>query len=379
MISIPTVRKMKLAELDDAAYNPRAIDADALQGLQDSLTKFGMLDMVVVNVHDGKRVIVSGHQRRKAMMNDGVVHADVIVVDFDDVTEKMANVAMNNPHIQGSWDPAKGLPQIKAVMPSLPRPDFAGFERLQAELKKEAERAQRLAKNVKPTAGPATDKTEKPKSVLGTAYPLGRHTLFAGAWDAGMQRIACADATITTLPVAESGEHIAGSSEEFIAAILGKTKGSCFLIHHPAQVWMVEQGWSKAKGILHRWLVWSRPKGVAVKADYHSQYLMVAYGYQMGAKVEVPVVPRANVLELPADPVELVKALMEDSTEEGQVILDPFAGSGAVLVAADALGRSCYACEEDLHHVDAVRKWYAEKEHGAGCNWCKLTQPLRKG
>jgi len=44
-------------------------------------------------------------------------------------------------------------------------------------------------------------------------------------------------------------------------------------------------------------------------------------------------------------PVDLTKALIEKSTTESQIILDPFMGSGTTLVAARLLGRRAVGIE----------------------------------
>src|SRR5690606_10551633 len=50
-------------------------------------------------------------------------------------------------------------------------------------------------------------------------------------------------------------------------------------------------------------------------------------------------------------PVELMTQLIESSTVRGDVVLDPFAGSGSTLVAAILLGRRAVGVELDEKHV----------------------------
>jgi DNA modification methylase len=57
-------------------------------------------------------------------------------------------------------------------------------------------------------------------------------------------------------------------------------------------------------------------------------------------------------------PVALVADAMKDCSHRGGVVLDPFCGSGTVLVAAQRTGRRACALEIDPHYVDvAVRRW----------------------
>ncbi len=49
-----------------------------------------------------------------------------------------------------------------------------------------------------------------------------------------------------------------------------------------------------------------------------------------------------------------------NNTEPGQVIYEPFLGSGTTLIAAESTGRSCRAIEIDPLYVDlAIRRWQA--------------------
>jgi hypothetical protein len=97
------IKKFKLSDLKPAPYNPRQISDEALAGLSESLKKFGVLSPVVVNLNSGKPVIISGHQRVKALELQGAENVDCIIVDFDPLTEKAANIALNAETISGDW------------------------------------------------------------------------------------------------------------------------------------------------------------------------------------------------------------------------------------------------------------------------------------
>lgn len=57
-------------------------------------------------------------------------------------------------------------------------------------------------------------------------------------------------------------------------------------------------------------------------------------------------------------PVSLVVEAICNSSKEGEIVLDPFLGSGTTLIAAEKTGRICYGIEMDPHYVDvAVARW----------------------
>jgi DNA modification methylase len=59
-------------------------------------------------------------------------------------------------------------------------------------------------------------------------------------------------------------------------------------------------------------------------------------------------------------PVALVADAIKDCSRRNDLVLDPFAGSGTVLIAAGRTGRRARALEIDPHYVDvAIRRWEA--------------------
>jgi len=57
-------------------------------------------------------------------------------------------------------------------------------------------------------------------------------------------------------------------------------------------------------------------------------------------------------------PVELVSIMLTNSSRSGDLVLDPFLGSGTTMIAAERLGRRCYGMEIEPRYVDvAVRRW----------------------
>jgi DNA modification methylase len=67
-------------------------------------------------------------------------------------------------------------------------------------------------------------------------------------------------------------------------------------------------------------------------------------------------VPRENVTTHPAEkPTALLKRLIENSTDPGELVLDPFMGAGSTLVAAVECKRSAVGIELDEKWADIAR------------------------
>ena len=67
-----------------------------------------------------------------------------------------------------------------------------------------------------------------------------------------------------------------------------------------------------------------------------------------------------NLLELhpTVKPVALIADAIMDVSARGNIVLDPFLGSGSTLIAAERVGRICYGLEFEPSYVDTtVRRW----------------------
>lgn len=59
-------------------------------------------------------------------------------------------------------------------------------------------------------------------------------------------------------------------------------------------------------------------------------------------------------------PVALVEAHLVNSARPGDVVYDPFAGSGSTLIACEILALSGYGMEIDPAYCDVIRQRYAD-------------------
>lgn len=77
---------------------------------------------------------------------------------------------------------------------------------------------------------------------------------------------------------------------------------------------------------------------------------------QLPAVIEVDKVRPGTNIHPTEKPVELLKILIEYSTNPGDWILDPYAGSGSTLKAARELGRNVVGIEKDEHYFKDASK-----------------------
>lgn len=100
----------------------------------------------------------------------------------------------------------------------------------------------------------------------------------------------------------------------------------------------------------------------------HEQAYLLAKG-----NPECPANPIPDVLDFPYSgnrlhptqkPVEALAPLIEAFTDRGEVVLDPFAGSGSTLAAAHHLERGWVGIELDNHHYHTACRRLAGPDYG---------------
>jgi DNA modification methylase len=59
-------------------------------------------------------------------------------------------------------------------------------------------------------------------------------------------------------------------------------------------------------------------------------------------------------------PVAMIERCIVSSSRPGDLVLEPFGGTGSTLIAAERSGRRCFTMELDPRYVDTiVRRWQA--------------------
>jgi len=101
----PKIESFKLSQLKEAPYNPRTITDEAMEGLTNSIKKFGCVEPIVVNTRGGKKTIIGGHQRYKALkkLHGPNYKCTCVTVWLSPSEEKLLNLSLNSPLLQGQF------------------------------------------------------------------------------------------------------------------------------------------------------------------------------------------------------------------------------------------------------------------------------------
>ena len=91
---IDFVEKVPIGSVTGSEYNPRAITDDALEKLQYSIRRFGMVKPLIVNASNN--VITAGHQRKKAATAIGLEYLPCIRINSPNLQDEILFNLMHN-------------------------------------------------------------------------------------------------------------------------------------------------------------------------------------------------------------------------------------------------------------------------------------------
>jgi site-specific DNA-methyltransferase (adenine-specific) len=237
-----------------------------------------------------------------------------------------------------------------------------------------------------------------PVTTVGDLWQLGSHRLLCGdatdpasvsrlmsgevarcLWTDPPYGVSYVGKTADALTIANDDD---AGLEGLLSSAFGAVQGvlapsASFYIAHPAGPLapifasvVTGLGWSVRQS-----LVWVKDQFVLGRSDYHYRHEPILFGYLPGegrrgrggvgwhgdnAQDTVFEVPRPTVsAEHPTmKPVTLIAAMLANSTRRGDLVLDPFGGSGSTLIAGEQLGRPCRLLELDPRYCDViVRRW----------------------
>jgi hypothetical protein len=97
-----------------------------------------------------------------------------------------------------------------------------------------------------------------------------------------------------------------------------------------------------------------------VELGRHGRNRSNIWRYAGGTSFSGRITEEGNLLNLhpTVKPVQMVADAILDCTARGDIVLDPFLGSGSTLIASERTGRRCFGMELDPQYVDvAIRRW----------------------
>lgn len=101
------------------------------------------------------------------------------------------------------------------------------------------------------------------------------------------------------------------------------------------------------------------------RKDYQCKHEPCLYGWKAGAshhwysdRKQTTVLefnkPNRNGEHPTMKPIELFAYQIQNSSKNGDIVLDSFGGSGTSIMACEQVGRMCYMMELDPHYCDVI-------------------------
>lgn len=399
------VVEVAIDELRPDPANPRRIAPTQLEALTRAIKEYGFLQPVIARLED--KTVIGGHQRLTAARKLGLTTVPVVFVDLSVEQARLLNLSLNK--IGGEFD-QELLGRLLADLDAVPDIDLslAGFN--DEELKK-------LLKNLE--ARDKKDRVEdfdfdealkraqsEPRAKQGEIWHLGEHRLMCGdsTNDEDVTRLFgedhavlmasdppyLVDYTATNHPESNSSRGRKSkdknwdeykdpeTSVEFFRKYLTigishlKPKSAIYQWHADKRRMLVEQAWRESGLFLHQAIVWVKSRAVLTHSHFLWQSEPCLYGWVEGQQPsKKPPSNASNVWQLNQQgesmgihptqkPLEVFLRPIEWHTEIGDIVYEPFSGSGTQIIAAEKLSRRCFAMEQEPRYVDvAVMRWEA--------------------
>jgi DNA modification methylase len=377
------IRIWPLERIVPYSRNARKIPPQAIDKVAASIREFGWRVPIVVD-RDG--VIVCGHTRLLAAQKLGLKEAPVHVADnLTPAQVRAYRLLDNRSHEETSWDlDLLGLEllDLKDLKIDL---ELTGFDYTQIdELLARATGAGLTDEDAVP------ELPETPVSRPDDLWILGKHRLLCGdaTRKASYDRLlahAAADLTFTDPPYGvdyegktkrklkiqndDLGDSFASFLREACDHLLQVTKGAIYICMSSSELHTLEKAFRDAGGHWSTFIIWAKNNFTLGRSDYQRQYEVILYGWQEGGshywrggrdQGDVWFIdrPRASPIHPTMKPVELVVRAIENSSQGGNIVLDPFAGSGSTMIACEKTGRQARLIDLDPRYVDAaVMRW----------------------
>lgn len=359
------ITNKRIADIIPYAANAKKHDKRQINNVAESIKQYGFVQPIVID-RDG--VIVIGHCRALAAKKLGMQEVPCVCVD--DLTPEQVNALrlVDNKSNESDWD-------YDLLADEIPGLDLSAFD-FDWGLPE-------ITEEVIEDEAPEVDEDAEPIAKLGDIWQLGRHRLMCGdSTDKTTVEMLMdgkkADMVFTDPPY---GISVVGNNGKVGADNLAKN-GVYMTVKGDETTETTEKFFEVCKdlgfdkfvlwggnyfvGFLpysDGWIIWDKRGDMASNnfadgemawCSFHTPvriYKQVWSGMIREGEHEKRVHPTQK-------PVKLLGEILKDFTDDDDIILDCFGGSGSTLIACEQIGRTCYMIEYEAHYVDVIiKRW----------------------
>jgi DNA modification methylase len=384
------IERWPTARLIAYARNARTHSAEQVAQIAASIVEFGFTNPILAG-SDG--VIVAGHGRLAAAQKLGLDTVPVVVLDHLTPTQRRALIIADNRIAENAgWDDAMLRIELQSLQEDGFNLDITGFD---ADALAEIMAGEETTVDGQTDDDAVPEVSATPISRPGDVWELGNHRLVCGdATDPKSYELLMADARANmvftdppyNVDYANSAkdkmrgkdrpilnDNLGDGFYDFLLAaltpMLERCAGATYIAMSSSELDTLQQAFRAAGGKWSTFIIWAKNTFTLGRADYQRQYEPILYGWPEGENrhwcgdrdqgdVWNIKKPQKNDLHPTMKPVELVERAIRNSSRSGDIVLDPFGGSGTTLIAAEKTGRIGWLIELDPKYVDViVRRW----------------------
>jgi DNA modification methylase len=178
-------------------------------------------------------------------------------------------------------------------------------------------------------------------------------------------------ATYKEVQITDAGSFFRAVFTNIVGAI--KPHAAIYCWHAHKRQRLIAEVWEELGILDHQQVVWVKPCPVFGRVFWHFQHEPCMMGWVQGSMPShdddhsfssvwsIDWEGKARIVgnEHPTQkPVEIFARPMRKHTRRGDIVFEPFSGSGSQLIAAESLGRRCCAIELEPVFVDVgLRRW----------------------
>src|SRR5712671_1008866 len=321
----------------------RKNEAAHIGGVATAISSLGFCDPVLIDQHNG---VLDGMIRVEAAKLLGLPYVPCIRANYLTASEgRLVRLALNRLGEKGSWDFDELKIELEELILDSAPIEITGFSMLEVD---------QIVIGEEPAAVETGPLTPDPD-----ATPVAqRGDVFAG----GEHRIICGDATdprVLEILMAGDQARLLLTDEPYNCPIAGHVTSG---VHREFKMASGEMSDAQFGAFNADWMGASLTHlcdgglfGTFI--DWRGYPAVIAAAQELGlTTINLIVWGKSNGGM--GSPVTMLEDALLDMSNRGDIVLDPFLGSGSTLIAAERAGRRCRGVELDPLYVDVILHRY---------------------
>lgn len=381
------VERWPIARLLPYAANARTHSAEQIAQIAGSIAEFGFNVPCLV---DDRGVLIAGHGRLLAAQRLGLTEVPVITLGHLTETQARAyRLADNRIALNAEWDEALLSAELEQLKDDGVDLELLGFgeDEIDRLLSSGDGESNSGAENVLPEVA------EEPVTRRGDLWLLGKHRLLCGdsTSAADVERLLAGEKPHLLVSDPPYGVEYDPSwrNEAGVSATArtGRVTNDdradwrdawalfpgdvAYVWHAGVHSRAVAESLEVCGFAIRAQIVWAKPRLVLGRGDYHWQHEPCFYavrktatGHWQGARDQTTLWSIGTGSEDEATvhgtqkPVECMRRPIVNNSARGDLVYEPFAGSGSTIIAAESVGRRCAGVELDPRYCDVIiERW----------------------